>query len=219
MSRRHFLRALAGFFVLATSLRSSPAQASTSRDNNTESDAASGLSSPAASLTLQSVSVGREASGSWVLRGSVNVSLSLALVAAIERGVTLQFESIFRAERSRWYWRAEQVYSQTRVGRLTFHPITRLFRVRLDGNPPRTFSDLTEALRYCLVVRGWQVASADQELADLDLSLRLRLDKMALPKSLQISAFMSDDWSLSTGWVSVRYDPALRTAPSEASGG
>lgn len=217
MSRRHFLRALAGFFVLAAGLGSSPARAS--RDSDAEANSASAGAPPAASLTLQSVSVGRETSGSWVLRGNVNVSLSLALVAAIERGVTLQFESVFRAERGRWYWRAEQVYSQTRVGRLTFHPITRLFRVRLDGNPPRTFSDLTEALRYCLVVRGWQVAPAEQELADLDLSLRLRLDKTALPKSLQISAFMSDDWDLSTGWVNVRYDPVLRVPSQEVSGG
>lgn len=217
MSRRLFLRACTRLLVLAAGLRALSAQAS--RDGDAEPNGASPGAPPLASLTLQAVSVGRETSGSWVLRGNVNVSLSLALVAAIERGVTLQFESIFRAERSRWYWLPEQVYSQTRVGRLTFHPITRLFRVRLDGNPPRTFSDLTEALRYCLVVRGWQVAPAGQELADLDLRLRLRLDKSALPKSLQISAFMSDDWNLSTGWVTVSYDPVLRAPSGEANGG
>jgi hypothetical protein len=144
-----------------------------------------------------------------VLRGNVNVSLSLALVAAIERGVTLQFESIFQAERPRWYWLDERVYGQKRIGRLTFHPITRLFRVRLDGNPPRTFSDLTEALRYCLVVQGWHVAGPQQDFANLELSVRLRLDKTALPKSLQITAFTSDDWNLSTGWVPVFYDPVV----------
>lgn len=170
--------------------------------------------SVAASLSLAEVAVGRDLAGSWVLRGNVNVSLSLVLVAAIERGVTLQFESIFRAQRGRWYWFPERVYEQRRVGRLTFHPITRLFRVRLDGSPPRTFADLTEALRYCLVVRGWQVAGADQDLMGLDLSLRLRLDKAALPKSLQITAFASEDWNLSTGWVPVVYDPAFMPSGS-----
>jgi hypothetical protein len=148
----------------------------------------------------------------WVLSGNVNVSLSLALVAAIERGVTLQFESVFRAERRRLFWFNEEVYAHRRVALLTFHPITRFFRVRRDGNPPQTFADLTEALRHSLVVRGWQVASSDQAFEGLDLSVRLRLDKTALPKPLQISAFTTQDWNLSTGWVSV----SLQSVPEAA---
>lgn len=208
--RRRFLRKAARSFSLGASLVLGAfglAQASDPQP-----------ASVAASLNLTDVAVGRQAAGSWILRGNVNVSLSLVLVAAIERGVTLQFESIFRAQRSRWYWFAETVYEQRRVGRLTFHPITRLFRVRLDGSPPRTFADLTEALRHCLVVRGWQVAAAEQDLLGLDLSLRLRLDKAALPKSLQIAAFASDDWNLTTGWVPVAYDPAFTppASPTES---
>lgn len=205
-SRRRFFRKTARYFSLGASLvlgAFGPAQGSDAQP-----------ASVAASLNLTDVAVGRQAAGSWILRGNVNVSLSLVLVAAIERGVTLQFESVFRAQRSRWYWFAETVYEQRRVGRLTFHPITRLFRVRLDGSPPRTFADLTEALRYCLVVRGWQVAAAEQDLLGLDLSLRLRLDKSALPKSLQIAAFASDDWDLSTGWIPVAYDPTFLPAAS-----
>jgi hypothetical protein len=199
--RRAFLRRLADSLTLGATLFFGLAGLARASDPQKPS--------AAASLSLAEVAVGRDPAGSWVLRGNVNVSLSLVLVAAIERGVTLQFESIFRAQRGRWYWFPERVYEQRRVGRLTFHPITRLFRVRLDGSPPRTFADLTEALRYCLVVRGWQVAGSDQELMGLDLSLRLRLDKAALPKSLQITAFASEDWNLSTGWVPVVYDPAF----------
>jgi hypothetical protein len=200
-ARRAFLRRLAGSLSVGASL--CLGLAGLARATDTQKPSA------AASLGLAEVAVGRDPAGVWILRGNVNVSLSLVLVAAIERGVTLQFESIFRAERGRWYWFPERVYEQRRVGRLTFHPITRLFRVRLDGSPPRTFADLTEALRHCLVVRGWQVAGADQDLVGLDLSLRLRLDKAALPKSLQITAFASDDWNLTTGWVPVVYDPAF----------
>jgi len=169
-----------------------------------DSDAASSaMEPPVASLTLGDPHLVRSTEGPWVLSGNVNVSLSLALVAAIERGVTLQFESVFRAQRRRFFWLRETVYEHRRVALLTFHPITRFFRVRLDGSAPQTFVDLTEALRHCLVVRGWQVAPAEQVFEGLDLSLRLRLDKTALPKPLQISAFTTSDWNLSTGWVPV----------------
>ena len=165
--------------------------------------AASAMENPVANLSLSDPHLVRSPEGPWVLSGNVNVSLSLALVAAIERGVTLQFESVFRAQRRRFFWLRETVYEHRRVALLTFHPITRFFRVRLDGSAPQTFVDLTEALRHCLVVRGWQVATAAQVFEGLDLSLRLRLDKTALPKPLQISAFTTSDWNLSTGWVPV----------------
>lgn len=168
------------------------------------SDAASSVAeNPVANLALADAHLVRDSERRWVLSGNVNVSLSLALVAAIERGVTLQFESVFRAQRQRFFWLRETVYEHRRVALLTFHPITRFFRVRLDGSAPQTFVDLTEALRHCLVVRGWQVAPAEQAFEGLDLSLRLRLDKTALPKPLQISAFTTSDWNLSTGWVAV----------------
>lgn len=200
MSRRAFLGRLvrwSGESLALAVLCSRAVQAS-------DSDAAaSAMENPVANLSLSDPHLVRSPEGPWVLSGNVNVSLSLALVAAIERGVTLQFESVFRAQRRRFFWLRETVYEHRRVALLTFHPITRFFRVRLDGSAPQTFVDLTEALRHCLVVRGWQVATAAQVFEGLDLSLRLRLDKTALPKPLQISAFTTSDWNLSTGWVPV----------------
>ncbi|MEY3670261.1 MAG: hypothetical protein RL258_1657 [Pseudomonadota bacterium] len=200
MSRRAFLGRLvrcSGWSLACVFLGSRAAQALGSES------APSPTETPVASLTLGDAHLTRNPEGQWVLSGNVNVSLSLALVAAIERGVTLQFESVFRAQRRHFFWFRENVYEHRRVALLTFHPITRLFRVRLDGSAPQTFIDLTEALRHCLVVRGWQVAPAEQNFEGLDLSLRLRLDKTALPKPLQISAFTTSDWNLSTGWVPV----------------
>ncbi len=209
MSRRSFLGRLvrwSGQSLVFVVLGSRAVQASVSDADSSPTEI------PVASLTLSDAHLVRNREGQWALSGNVNVSLSLALVAAIERGVTLQFESVFRAQRRRFFWLRESVYEHRRVAALTFHPITRFFRVRLDGSAPQTFADLTEALRHCLVVRGWQVAAGEQVFDGLDLSLRLRLDKTALPKPLQISAFTTSDWNLSTGWVPVASEAAAATS-------
>ncbi len=159
------------------------------------------------SLMVSDPSLQRDFAGHWVLKGGVSVSLSPALIAAIERGVPLEFESIFRAERIRWGFLKTVVYEEKRVARLQFQPLTRLFYVFAEGFPVEAFDDLTKALRACLVVKDWGVASSDQVFEGLELGLRLRLDENALPKPLLIGALTTADYQLTTGWLQVNYLP------------
>lgn len=162
------------------------------------------------SLMVSDPSLQRDLAGHWVLKGGVSVSLSPALIAAIERGVPLEFESIFRARRTRWGFLKTVVYEEKRVARLQFQPLTRLFYVFKEGFPVEAFDDLTKALRACLVVKDWRVASSDQVFEGLELGLRLRLDENALPKPLLIGALTTADYQLTTGWLQVNYLPEDR---------
>ncbi|MGA0855565.1 MAG: DUF4390 domain-containing protein, partial [Burkholderiaceae bacterium] len=85
---------------------------------------------PAATMTVQQPSLTGQSGGAQVLAGQVSVSLSPVLVQAIERGVTLTFLSEFKIYKPRWWWFVdEEVGLVVRHARLTFHPLTRQFRV------------------------------------------------------------------------------------------
>ena len=158
---------------------------------------------PAASLTVAQASADLDDTGWIVLSGQVSVSLSPVLVQAIERGVTLSFLSEFSLVRPRWWWWDEERVQVKRLANLTFHPVSRQFRVSVDGAKPQAFADLTEALKACLAVRGWRVVPASEWSDGLEGRLRLQLDPSALPKALQVTAIASEYWILSSGRIRV----------------
>ncbi len=158
---------------------------------------------PVATMTVQQPSLTAQAGGAQVLAGQVSVSLSPVLVQAIERGVTLTFLSEFKVYKPRWWWFVdEKVELVVRHARLTFHPLTRQFRVSVDGAKPQAFTDLTEALKACLAVNGWTVLQAPMSPGHY-AQIRLSLDTSALPKALHVTALTNESWALSTGWVGV----------------
>lgn len=138
------------------------------------------------------------------INGQVSVSLSAPLAQAIERGVTLSFLSEFVLARPRWWWWDEERYRLNRLATLTFHPLTRQFRVTVDGSKPQAFLDLTEALKACLAIKGWRVWSEQELPGGLVAKVRLSLDPNELPKALQVNAITDEDWKLSSGWREVR---------------
>ncbi|MGA1664035.1 MAG: DUF4390 domain-containing protein [Burkholderiaceae bacterium] len=158
---------------------------------------------PVATMTVQQPSLTGQSGGAQVLAGQVSVSLSPVLVQAIERGVTLTFLSEFKIYKPRWWWFVdEEVGLVVRHARLTFHPLTRQFRVSVDGAKPQAFTDLTEALKACLAVNGWTVLQAPMAPGHY-AQIRLSLDTSALPKALHVTALTNESWALSTGWVGV----------------
>jgi len=139
-----------------------------------------------------------------VISGQVQVTLSAALIQAIEKGVSLRFVAEFRVVEPRWWWRDRQVYIKTRAADLSLHPLTRQFRVVIDGAAPLVYQDFGEALRASLAVKGWRVASAGQLPARGDRRVRLSLDLGALPKAIQVTALTSEQWAFDSGWASVQ---------------
>lgn len=159
--------------------------------------------SAAATITVSQPTLQASSNGPQSLSGQVSVSLSPVLVQAIERGVTLTFVSEFKTLKPRWWWFTdEETAVVVRQGRLTFHPLTRQFRVSVDGAKPQAFTDLTEALKACLVVNGWEVLQSPLAAGQY-AQLRLSLDTSALPKALHVTALTNESWVLSTGWVRV----------------
>jgi hypothetical protein len=158
---------------------------------------------PVATMTVQQPILTGQPSGAQVLAGQVSVSLSPVLVQAIERGVTLTFLSEFKIFKPRWWWFVdEEIDLVVRHARLTFHPLTRQFRVSVDGAKPQAFTDITEALKACLAVNGWAVLPAPMAAGHY-AQIRLSLDTSALPKALHVTALTNESWALSTGWVGV----------------
>lgn len=135
------------------------------------------------------------------MSGQVSVTLSPVLISAIERGVPLVFVSDFQILRERWWWFDQEVLAVRREARLTFHPLTRQFRVSVDGSKPQAFSDLTEALKAGMALKGWRVMPEPMPLEGLTGRVRLQLDMGALPKALQVTAITDQQWKLDTGWV------------------
>lgn len=139
-----------------------------------------------------------------VISGQVQVTLSGALIQAIERGVPLRFTSEFQVVVRRWWWRDRIVYQKTRSADLSFHPLTRQFRVVIDGAAPLVYKDFGEALRASLSVKAWRVAAPGQISPTGDKRLRLSLDLGALPKAIQVTALTSEQWAFDTGWTPVQ---------------
>lgn len=138
-----------------------------------------------------------------MISGQVRVTLSGALIQAIERGVPLRFHAEFQVTEPRWWWWDRQVFLRSRAADLQFHPLTRQFRVTLDGAAPLVYQDFGEALRASLAVKGWRVAGPGQLPAGQTRRIRLSLDLSALPKAIQVTALTSEQWAFDSGWVTV----------------
>ena len=68
-------------------------------------------------------------------------------------------------------------------------------------------------------LRGWQVLDKEAIHEDrvYQAALRLRLDLTQMPKTFQVSALSSRDWTLASDWLRWRFVPQEASQPAEAS--
>jgi hypothetical protein len=127
--------------------------------------------------------------------------LTSRLEDALAKGVPLYFVVEFELVRPRWYWLDERVASAARTTRLSFHALTRTYRLT-TGALHQSFATLDEALRALSTVRGWQVLAKDAIKPDTSYVAytRMRLDTTLLPKPFQVSALANRDWTLGAQW-------------------
>lgn len=135
------------------------------------------------------------------------IDLGPRLEEAVGRGVPLHFRFEFNLTRKRWYWADEHVAGRVLNYRLSYHALTRQYRLTL-ANQYQSHDSLAEALqalghgvRLHVVDRAELVAGEQYHAA-----LRLSLDHNQLPKPLQIDALADSDWrveakTLSWGFV------------------
>ncbi len=144
----------------------------------------------------------------YYFNGDFDFELKPRIAEALDRGLTLYFVVEAEATRSRWYWFDERAINTTLNFRLTYHALTRQYRVS-TGNLQLGFPTLAEALGILGHVRDWKVAERNAlKVGEVyTVSTRMRLDTTQLPKPFQINALTNRDWTLESDWKRFAFEP------------
>lgn len=129
------------------------------------------------------------------------LDLTARLEDALDKGVPLYFVVEFECYRPRWYWFDERIGEAALSTRLSFHALTRTYRLS-TGTLHRSYATLGEALRSLAIVREWQVMPHGALSPDTKYYayIRMRLDTAQLPKPFQVSALANREWVLTSPW-------------------
>lgn len=155
----------------------------------------------------------------YVLSADFRFELNPRLEEAVSKGVVLHFVTEFELSRARWYWLDENLVSRSQTCRLSYHALTRQYRLS-TGGLHQSFQTLSEATKVLSRLRNWSVIDKNDKSVRpgeaYAASLRLRLDVTQLPRPFQISALGNKDWSLGSDWKNWPVTLAPAAAPAEA---
>ncbi|MCX7961368.1 MAG: DUF4390 domain-containing protein [Burkholderiales bacterium] len=123
------------------------------------------------------------------------------LAEAVANGVPLYFVVEFELVRTRWWWFAEKVAARRMQLRLSYHALSRQYRLS-SGLLQQSYASLGEALAVLKRVRHWIVVERAVALAEghYEAAVRMRLDTSLLPKPFQLSALTSRELNLESAW-------------------
>ncbi|HUX26958.1 MAG TPA: DUF4390 domain-containing protein [Burkholderiales bacterium] len=161
-----------------------------------------GWSAPARAQNIEINHISLEGNDEgYALDADFKIDLTPRLEDAINNGVPVYFEVDFELTRSRWYWFDERSVSRQLMLRLSYHALTRQYRVS-SGALYQAFSTLPEALRVLSRVRSWEVLKRVDLVAgtEYQAGLRMRLDVTQLPKPFQLDALTNREWNLTSEW-------------------
>jgi len=135
------------------------------------------------------------------LNADFELDLTPRLEEALAKGVPLHFLIEFECYRPRWYWFDERIGAETLSLRLSFHALTRTYRLS-TGTLHRSYPTLAEALHALTRVREWLVLPRGTLKPDSTYHayVRMRLDTAQLPKPFQVSALANREWTLASSW-------------------
>lgn len=150
--------------------------------------------------------------GGYVLNADIELDLNPRLTDAVFRGVALHFVAELIIERPRWYWMNEVVVERNLKYRISYHAITRSYRLTI-GSLHQSFESLESALRTMQRIRNWQIAGRElQPGVSHQVALRFRHDTAQLPKPFQVTAIASRDWNVGTDWLTWTFLPGAATS-------
>lgn len=154
-----------------------------------------------------------EGEGGYVLNADIDLDLNSRLTDAVTRGVALFFVAEVIIERPRWYWMNEVVAERELNYRISYHAITRSYRLSI-GSLHQSFDSLDSALLTMQRIRNWQVAGLEDLTPGVshEASLRFRLDTAQLPKPFQVTAIASREWNVGTDWLRWTFLPGAATS-------
>lgn len=135
----------------------------------------------------------------YLLNADFDLELTSKLQDAVSHGVSLDFVLDFDLWRPRAWWFDEIIIHFQEHRRLSFVPVTRMYRLNI-GSSYETYPSLKEALMALSHVHAVPAAEkkALQKGQHYEASLSLRLDTTLLPKPLQIESLSSGEWQLAS---------------------
>ncbi|MDR2164447.1 MAG: DUF4390 domain-containing protein [Zoogloeaceae bacterium] len=137
----------------------------------------------------------------YALSASLRIDFNDRLAEVAARGVTLYFVLEFELERPRWYWTDEVIARKRRVWRLSYHALTRQYRLS-TGALHQSFATLEEALQRISRIANWTVVETALKPGDtFQAGLRFWLDISQLPKLFQLSVMPGREWEIDSGWL------------------
>lgn len=153
---------------------------------------------PDASLVEVETLYLRREDGQVLLDFDLRVTVAAAVEEALRRGVPLYFVAQVQLLRARWYWRDERIARVERQWRLSYQPLTGIYRVSL-GAIGQSHTRLEEALAAVSRLARWEITdaqrttSADRHYAEFSW----RLDTGQLPRPMQFGMGpAAADWAL-----------------------
>ena len=152
-----------------------------------------------------------------VLNADFAFELSPRLEEVVVNGVPLYFRVEFELTRPRWYWFDERAASRVLQLRLSYHALSRHYRLS-TGLLQQNFSSLEEALNVLKRLRNWLVVDRTATFSDAEYeaSVRMRLDSTMLPRPFQLSALTSRELQLDSPWRRFSVRPQQTPAPVES---
>jgi hypothetical protein len=139
----------------------------------------------------------------YALSANFAFEFNQRLEEAVNKGVVLNFIADFEMSKPRWYWLDEKLLTRSQTYRLSYHALTRQYRLS-TGGLHQTYSSLSDALAVLSRLRNWGVIEkADKSVRpgeSYTAALRLRLDISQLPRPFQLSALGNKEWSLTSDW-------------------
>lgn len=148
----------------------------------------------------------------WQLSADFYLPLTSRIKEVLDIGIPLYFVVEFELTKSRWWWADRKIGEHTQNYRLSYHPITRRYRLTRSGYS-QEFVGVDDALASLSRIRGWTVleqANLEQNQT-YEAGLRMRLDSSRLPGPLQIDAINNQDWNLDAPWKRFKVTPGTPT--------
>ena len=129
----------------------------------------------------------------------LNIQLSAPLREALDKGVSLHFDSHFGIKKSVWLFSYVEK-QRTHQFILKRHALSNRYIVRrLDLEAPRIFRSIGEAVNY-IAAQALILLESYDDLHNTH-SMRLTLNRFDLPGPMRLNAFASSDWDIDTGWI------------------
>lgn len=168
----------------------------------------------AAEISLRNVQLVPSEDG-YSLAADANINFNTRLEEAVNKGVVLYFAADFELTRPRWYWFDEHVIRRSKTFQLSYHALTRQYRLS-TGALHQGYATLEEALLVLSHLRHWQVLDKGEVKPGQTYlaALRLHLDLTQMPKTFQVSALANKDWNLSSDWLRWNFSPSEAPPPS-----